>query len=63
VIKPEPKGSNFGRTWFKLVPREPLAPNFINVRTGLEVLSKRKNWTTLVYWVVLVCFLTFMKNL
>jgi hypothetical protein len=23
VIKPEPKGSNFGRAWFKLVPREP----------------------------------------
>jgi hypothetical protein len=48
VIKPESKGSNFGRSWLKLVPRE-LSHKFLNVRTrSKKVLSKRKNGTTLV---------------
>ncbi len=28
MIKPKPKVSNFGRTWIKLVPREPFAQIF-----------------------------------
>jgi hypothetical protein len=41
VIKLEPKGSNFGVTWLKLVPEES-SHQFINVRTEPEVLSKRR---------------------
>jgi hypothetical protein len=40
LIKPESKGSNFGRTWLKPVPKES-SYKFLNVRTGRpEVLSK-----------------------
>jgi hypothetical protein len=61
VIKLEPKGSNFGRTWFKLIPREPFAQILkCQNRTGGSL--KKENWTTLVYTSV-VWFLTFMKNL
>jgi hypothetical protein len=40
------KDLNFGRTWLKPVLGE-LSQKFLNVRTGLEVLLKRKNHRTL----------------
>jgi len=48
VITLESKDSNFQRTWLKPLPEEPLH-EFLNVKTGLNVFSKRKNCTTLVY--------------
>jgi hypothetical protein len=42
------KGFKFGKTWLKPVLRE-WSHKFLNVRTGQEVLSKRKNCITLVY--------------
>jgi hypothetical protein len=51
VIKLEPKGSKFERTRFKPLPEEP-PHKFFNVKTGPEVLSKRKNCTTLVHALV-----------
>jgi hypothetical protein len=47
VIKLEPKGSKFERTRFKPVPKEP-PDKILNVKTGPEVLSKRKNCATVV---------------
>jgi len=46
AIEPKPKSSNFGRTQLKPLPRES-SHKFLNVKTWLEVLSKRKNQTTL----------------
>jgi hypothetical protein len=42
MIQLEPKGSNFGRTWLKSIPKE-LSHKFLNVKPGTKVLSKRKN--------------------
>jgi hypothetical protein len=42
VIKPKSKGSNFGKTWLKPVFKKS-SHNFLSVRIGLEVLSKKKN--------------------
>jgi hypothetical protein len=46
-MKPELKGSNFGRTWLKLVYRES-SHKFLNVKTIMKVVSKRNNYTTLI---------------
>jgi hypothetical protein len=46
VTEPKPKSSNFERTQLKPLPRES-SHKFLNVKTWLEVLSKRKNPTTL----------------
>jgi hypothetical protein len=47
VIETELKGSNFGRTGSNLYSEES-SHKFLNVRIEVEVLSKKKNWTTLI---------------
>ncbi len=46
-IKSKSKASNFGRTQLKLLPEEP-PHKFFYVKIRPDVLSKRKNCTTLI---------------
>jgi hypothetical protein len=38
-----------GRTWLKPIQVKNCHIKFLNIETGTEVLSERKNWTTLVH--------------
>jgi len=41
VIEPKLKGSNFGKTWLKPIPKK-TSNKFLNVRIGSRALSKKE---------------------
>jgi len=52
VIEPSPKGSNFGRTWLKPLPRES-SHKILNVRPDWRFSKKKKR--TGQHWYIYTC--------